>query len=280
MKHKIRISCLLVCLFTLMELEAQTLFSQYRVIYEKNGIMSMYLSNPTGKSYNYKITFEDREMDRTGNVRAVPNGEEFSQTLLKYLRVFPRSVVVAPGNSQEVQIQLKTPDSLPDGEYRSFITFFPLDDTSNASRDSVNEGTQVALKVQMATSIPIIYRKKAVVGQVMIDSVGLTSLNDSVTMLHLSIQRDGNRSIYGKLHVIGSKNGIPVPLFTSKANVVMYCEIPSLTVSIPVNLKLVDCAQDGKVYLNIVYTDNEDNRIKNPTMLVEKKIGLIVPKIK
>lgn len=280
MKHKIIISCLFVCLFTIIESKAQTLFSQYRVIYEKNGIMSMYLSNPTEKSYNYKITFEDKEMDRTGNVHAVPNDKTFSHTLVKYLRVFPRSVVITPGNSQEVQIQLKTPDSLPDGEYRSFITFLPLDDTSNASRDSVNEGTRVALKVQMATSIPIIYRKNAVVGQVMIDSVGLTSYNDSVKILNLSIQRDGNRSIYGKLNVIGSKNGIPVPLFTSKANVVMYCEVPSLKVSVPVNLNLVDRAQDGKVYLNIIYTDNEDNRIKKSAVLAEKKIGLIVPKIK
>lgn len=280
MKHKIIISCLLTCLFTMMESKAQTLFSQYRLIYEKNGIMSMFLSNPTDKTYTYKIIFEDKEMDRTGNVRPVPNDRTFGHSLAKYLRVFPRSVAITPGGSQEVQIQLKTPDSLPDGEYRSFITFSPFENNSNGNRDSINKGTQIALKVQMATSIPIIYRKNAAVGQVTIDSVSLSSFNDSIKVLNLCIQRDGNRSIYGKLNVIGHKNGVPFPLFTSKSNVVMYCEIPSLRVSVPVNLKSVDRAQDGKVQLYILYIDDENSHKKDPVVLVEKKIGLIVPKMK
>lgn len=280
MKHKVIISSLLLCLFATIESNAQTLFSQYRVIYEKNGIMSMYLSNPTEEVYTYKITFEDKEMDQTGNVRAVPNDKTFSHSIKSYLRVFPRSVVIAPGNSQEVQIQLKTIESLPDGEYRSFITFSPLEENSNANRDSLNQGTQIAVKVQMATSIPIIYRKNPVVAQVTIDSVGLTSANDSIKMLHLRIQRDGNRSIYGKINVMGSINGTPVPLFTSKPNVVMYCEIPYLNVSVPVNLKSVDRAMDGKVYLDIAYIDEENSSKKTPIVLVEKRVGLLVPKTK
>lgn len=280
MKHKIIISCLLTFLFTMMESKAQTLFSQYRVIYEKNGIMSMFLSNPTDKTYTYKIIFEDKEMDQAGNIHPVPNNQIFSHSLTKYLRVFPRSVVITPGSSQEVQIQLKTPNSLQDGEYRSFITFSPLESNSNDNRDSINKGTQIALKIQMATSIPILYRKNPVVRQVKIDSVSLTSFNDSIKVLNLCIQRDGDRSIYGKLNVIGYKNGISFPLFTSKSNVVMYCEIDTLKVSVPVNLKSVDRAQDGKVYLNILYMDDEDSHKKDPVVLVEKKIGLIVPNMK
>lgn len=279
MKHKIIINSLLICLFAIMESKAQTLFSQHRVIYEKNGIMSMFLSNPTEKTYTYKIMFEDKEMDRAGNVFAVPNDKLFKHSLKQYLRVFPRNVIVVPGNSQEVQIQLKTPESLPYGEYRSFITFFPLDE-NNDSRDSINQGTQIAVKYQIAASIPIIYRKNAVVGQATIDSVGLTSVNDSIKLLNFCIQRDGNRSIYGKLNVIGYIKGIPFPLFTSKSNVVMYCEIPSLAVSVPVNLKSVDRAPDGKVYLDVVYTDNEDSHKREPFVLVEKRVGLIVPEMK
>lgn len=280
MKHKIVISCLLACLFTVMESKAQTLFSQYRMIYEKNGIMSMFLSNPTDKTYTYKIIFEDKEMDQLGNVHAVPNDKTFSRSLNKYLRVFPRSVVITPGSSQEVQIQLKTPDSLPDGEYRSFITFSPLESNSDGNRDSINKGTQIALKIQMATSIPIIYRKNPIVGQVTVDSITLASYNDSIKILHLCIQRDGNRSIYGRLNVIGYKNGTPCPLFASKTNVVMYCEIPSLKVAVPVNLKSVDRSPDGKVALDILYMDTEDSPKKDPVVLVEKKIGLTVPKAK
>lgn len=280
MKYKILIHFLIVFLLVAINLKAQTLFSQYRLIYKKDGIMSMFLSNPTEKSYKYKIAFEDREMDKTGTLHAVPDGKTFSRSLLGYLRVFPRSVVIAPGSSQEVQIQLKTPDSLPDGEYRSFIAFSPSGDNTDDDRDSLNQGTQIALNIQMAASIPILYRKNPALGQITIDSVSLSSANDSIKLLHLCIRRDGNRSVYGKLNVISYNNGMPSTLFSSKANVVMYCEVPSLKLTIPINLKSADRTPEGKVSLNIIYVDNEDSRIKRQTVFAEKKVELTVPKAK
>lgn len=242
----------------------------------------MFLSNPTDQTYSYKITFEDKEMNKKGNVQAVPIEKTFSHSLKKYLRVFPRSVIIPPGNtnSQEIQIQLKGSDSLPDGEYRSFITFSPLEENTNTKKDSVMQGTKIAVKFQMAISIPIIYRKNATLGQVSIDSLSLTSVNDSIKLLNICIKRDGNRSIYGKLNVVGYVNGAPVTLFASKSNVVMYCEIPELNISVPVNLKSVDRAANGKVNLDIVYIDTENNDKIKSNILIKKQVELILPKKK
>ncbi|MGL4292672.1 MAG: WxL protein peptidoglycan domain-containing protein [Bacteroidales bacterium] len=281
-KNQFAICALLLLFLPFARVEAQALFSQYRVIFEKDGIMTLYLSNPTEETYTYKITFEDKKMNQSGKVEPVAQNEKFDQSLKSYLRVFPRNVAIKPGGSQEVQIQVKTPEGLAEGEYRSFITFTPLQGNQNAKQDPLtsDQGTQMSVKFQMASAIPVIYRKNPVVQNVSIAEVALQVQNDSISNLNLRLERQGNRSIYGAIQVIGTVKGIPTVMEIPNASAVIYCEIPGLDISLPVNLKKFDRTPTGKVVLDIAYIDQENIRAKNPRIWAQKKVELMVPKRK
>ena len=111
----------------------------------------------------------------------------------RWIRVFPRKVILAPGQVQTVRLFASPPPSLPDGEYwaRFLASSHALPDTSAAST-----GVQAGISFLIITSIPLWYRKGVVTTSAAIDSLNASAASDSLRVRFV-LARGGNASYLG-----------------------------------------------------------------------------------
>ena len=111
----------------------------------------------------------------------------------RFTRVFPRRVVLAPGQSQTVRLFASPSPAIPDGEYwaRFLATAKKLPDTTKAV-----EGTQVGVSFAIVTSIPLWYRKGAVSTSIAMDSLSAAAAGDSMRA-RVVLVRGGNAAWLG-----------------------------------------------------------------------------------
>ena len=121
-------SLLFICLFVLCssQLMAQgnLLISPTRIVFEgQTRIGELSLANTGQDSAKYSISFVQYRMKEDGNyeeITAPDPGQNFAD---KNIRVFPRSVMLGPNESQVIKLQLIKTEQLEPGEYRSHIYF-------------------------------------------------------------------------------------------------------------------------------------------------------------
>lgn len=273
-----KIFLLLIALVAVSTLQAQlqgVLFSEYRMILNNNNIASLQLNNPTQETRTYSLSFVDKKFDKDGVIINIPDSVKAEYSLKPYLRVFPRTITLNPGESQEIQIQLKAPASVPDGEYRSYLHFLPLEKSTPSDSIKVS-GVQLDIKFRIGAALPLFYRKNTVLTQVDIDNVNLTK-RDSITMLNFDINREGTRSTYGYIVVSGMSQGKPLVVMETPGNA-LYSEQSSRKVEMPISLERIDRTPDGKVLLTITYYNSEDKTNLKNNKYVAKTVEIMPPK--
>lgn len=253
------------------------LFSEYRMILKDNSIASLQMSNPTKETRSYNLSFINKRVDENGVITDIPDSVDSPYSLKKYLRVFPRTVKLAPGESQEIQIQLKAPSSIANGEYRSYLHFLPLDNNGSPGEIKSNGGVQFAIQFRIGAAIPIFYRKNTNLDNVVIDNVKLAKDKKNDTVLNLTINRNGTRSTYGTITVEGYSKGTPIKL-SELTGTAVYADIKKKHVSLPIAVSKLDRDASGKTNLIITYTDDEDKTKSKPTVFTKRTISVEVPK--
>lgn len=155
--------------------------------------------NSGAETMTYRISVIRRRMTETGEMVAVESaadGERFADEMIRYS---PRQVVVPPGGSQAVRLQLRKPAGLEDGEYRSHLLFQalpPADRARTASPSPSGNDLQIELTAVYSVSIPLIVRHGATAAEVAIRDVAVQ--DQAVTF---TLDRKGTRSVYGDLIV-------------------------------------------------------------------------------
>jgi P pilus assembly chaperone PapD len=110
----------------------------------------------------------------------------------RFVRVFPRRVVLQPGQTQVVRIFASPPPGLADGEYwaRFMATSKQLPDTAK------KDGESVGITFAIVTSIPIWYRKGPVKTILALDTLAARATRDSLDA-RIVLARGGNASWLG-----------------------------------------------------------------------------------
>ncbi len=110
----------------------------------------------------------------------------------RFLRVFPRRVVLQPGQTQVVRVFASPPPSLPDGEYwaRFLATSKQVADTGKSADE------QVGITFAIVTSIPVWFRKGIVKTTIAIDSLTARATHDTLDARAV-LSRGGNASWLG-----------------------------------------------------------------------------------
>lgn len=251
------------------------LFSEYRMILNNNTIASLQLNNPTKDTRTYSMSFIDKQFDDDGKIINVPDSVKLVSSLKSYLRVFPRVITLAPGESQEVQIQLKAPASISDGEYRSYLHFLPLENSTNSDTAKVS-GLQIDVKFRIGAALPLFYRKNTVLPEVDIADVSLAK-QDSVTILNFDINRSGASSTYGYIVVSAMSQGKPLMIMEESGNAI-YPEQNLLKMKMPISIEKLDRTSDGKIPLTITYYNSEDKTNLKNNKYATKTVELMPPK--
>ena len=157
------------------------------------------LANPTATPeevtidvrYGYATTDSLTELPVTPTF-APESVSATSPSAARFLRVFPRRVVLQPGQTQVVRVFASPPPSLPDGEYwaRFLATSKQVADTGKSV------GEQVGITFAIVTSIPVWFRKGLVKTTIAIDSLSARATRDTLDA-RVVLSRGGNASWLG-----------------------------------------------------------------------------------
>lgn len=205
----------LVC-FTLLlshggTLHAQLMVHPTRVVFEKSvRSTQIQLFNRGKEEATFRISVVRMRMDQQGGFQRITegiDGENFADDLIRFS---PRQVSIPAGGSQTVRVQLRKPEGLAPGEYRSHLLFQALPPARDNSR-AESEGMSVTLRPIVSITIPLIVLHGDTTATVEIEKARLLLPSDKGQNASVSFDlvRGGTRSIYGDITV--SRKGVRGP---------------------------------------------------------------------
>jgi P pilus assembly chaperone PapD len=238
------------------------LVSPTRVVFEgptRNAEVA--LVNRGTKPALYRIVFEQRRVTEDGrmfDLPKLPDGEIGADQLVRYT---PHQVVIKPGETQLVRIQLRKPSTLVEGEYRSHLTFraVPEKTTGPSGNDDTANSVGVFLIPIYGVSIPVLVRHGQLSAQASFSDAAFTAATaDAPPILSLTLNRAGAASLYGDLIVrlrprvgqdviVGRFSSLSVYTAISRRLLRAALELPK------------DYAGGGRLFIS--YVDHVDNTV-------------------
>jgi P pilus assembly chaperone PapD len=229
------------------------------------------LTNIGKDTARYNVSFVQIRMKEDGSVENISTPDSGQYFADKNLRFFPRSVTLAPNESQTVKVQLVNAGALQPGEYRSHLYFRavptskPLgENNAKADSGSISIRLTPVFGISMATIIRIGEND----AKVNISNASLKQSNDTTAVLSLKFNRTGKMSVYGDIsvdHIGGDGRKTRVGVVKGMA---VYSPNQTRTFNLRLDKKAGVNYRSGK--LHIVYTDQSAKSVK----LAETQIAL------
>lgn len=170
------------------------------------------LSNKGNETGNYRISFVNKHVKEDGSYTDAtepgPN-EQFADTML---RASVRELTLQPGQVKIIRILARKPDNLPDGEYRTHILFDAIDagpasvagqEIKKPQNDTRGATLSFGVKALYSISIPAIVRQGSLDAGATLEVSPMTyDPKTKTARLGVTLNRTGNRSIYGDLTIL------------------------------------------------------------------------------
>jgi hypothetical protein len=129
------------------------------------------------------------------------SGQKFADANIRF---FPRTVVLAPNETQVVKVQLTNTGQLTPGEYRSHLYFraVPAEKRLDEKGLAAKKGSiSIKLNAVFGIAIPIIIQNGVSTTEASFSDVAMKTEGDSRAVLNFFIHRKGNMSVYGDIKV-------------------------------------------------------------------------------
>jgi len=225
-------SGIVLCLFLtltgftqLVSAQGNLLVAPIRVVFEGTKQKEdLNLTNIGQDTAVYLVSFIHYQMQMDGSFKQLDNVDSLTTRADKFLRIFPRKVVLPPGESQTIRMQFRKPAGMANGEYRSHLYFRAEKEVTALGMSTAQADTtkmSVSITPVFGISIPVIIRNGNLEYKMSLSDVNLTAVNDTVSNVSFLINRKGDRSSYGNLRVefvpasgkafdVGLANGVGV----------------------------------------------------------------------
>lgn len=234
------LSCASACVASLFvspaHAQGDLLVAPTRVVVNGGGNTEVVLSNIGEKPATYRISLELRRMDESGDFQDIDEAAatDAERAALEMVRFAPRRVTLLPGQPQAVRLSIRSPEALPDGEYRVHMGFRAIPPVSS-SEDSVEpgevtNGVSIKLTPIYGITIPVFLRKGRLEAEAGITGAKLARLGGR-DFLEVTMSRTGNRSVYGELLGKTARGEV---LFSMRG-IAIYPEVNRRQVHVPVN---------------------------------------------
>jgi hypothetical protein len=171
-------------------------------------IETINLSNVGKDTATYTLSYNEIRMGEDGSFNSIKIAEKGQNFASPYLRYYPRTVTLAPNESQNVKIQLIKTNELKQGEYRSHLYFRAVPKITLLKKeplDSIAKQTK-GLSINLVPVFGLSIANIITIGE-NTTTVQLTNLalehskEENTTSLSLDFNRQGNRSAYGTIEV-------------------------------------------------------------------------------
>lgn len=210
-----------------------------RIVLDGNSGGEVMVSNTGDKTTTYRISLVLRRMDATGQINPLDEAlaTPSDAAALDIINYAPRKITLAPQQPQTVRIGVRAPPSLAPGEYRAHLLFRAVPDAAtidapapDAPKPGQPQGMSIALTPIYGIAIPVIVRIGAVEGKAVLTNAHMTPVADGARVT-VTLQRSGNRSVYGTLDVLAQGSNTPISTVKGLA---AYTEVASRDVSVTI----------------------------------------------
>jgi hypothetical protein len=215
-------------------------------------------------SANYTISFIQYRMSDESSVEEITTPDPGQRFADKYIRYFPRSVRLGPGEFQIIKLQLINSEKLESGEYRSHLYLRALPDEKILGNEEKKD-TTAALSIKIipifGISIPVIIRVGKSNTVLNITDLKLEKTPDGHNRLFLTIHRTGNMSSIGDISVTyRAPNGKETRLGVAEGMVIY---TPNLLRRFTIDLEKNSSVVINKGIIHVTYTmKNGNNTVK------------------
>jgi P pilus assembly chaperone PapD len=200
-----------VLLFTMVFSEASVnaqgnlLITPRRVVFEGNKRSEeLNLANTGKDTAKYNVSIVEYRMNEDGTFTEITEPDPGQNFADKFLRFFPRVVVLAPNEAQVVKIQLTKASELQPGEYRSHVYFRAVPNVKPLGEgEAVKDSGSISVRLVpiFGITIPVIIRVGESTTKVSLSDLSFEQVNDTTPRLKMVFNRSGNMSVYGDITV-------------------------------------------------------------------------------
>jgi hypothetical protein len=243
--------------------QGDLVISPTRVMFEGNKQKEeLNLVNIGKDSAIYSISFVQYNMKEDGNYVIIEKPDSGQMFADPYLRIFPRKVMLAPGESQVVMLQCRRKPNMLAGEYRSHLYFRSEQNYKPLGmNNSATDTTQISVQIipVFGISIPVIIRSGIVNVSATLTGLKLENRQDTMPCLNLTINRMGNCSIDGCIIIkYITTQGLSYEIGTVK-NVRVYTNINRRNIVVKLNNTSGKKLTNGK--LKVQYVSNDEKKV-------------------
>lgn len=178
-----------------------------RLVFEgtQNRVQTLNLNNNGRDTATYRLSYVENRMNKDGHFELIEEPDAGQQFASPYLRFYPRTITLAPGETQVVKVQLTRTSELETGEYRSHLYFRAVPETKarqpEDKQDAEPEGISIKLLPVYGISIANIIRIGDPEVQVDLSNLVLEKFNDSLFVISMDFSRSGLASSYGDITI-------------------------------------------------------------------------------
>lgn len=211
--------------------EAQALrISMKRVIFEgpkRSDIIS--IINNTSQEQTYRLGLKHYRMDERRSLVKLEGRDDPQASGIKWaddmIRYAPRRVTVPPGGSQQIRLLLRRPRDLADGEYRSHLWIITETEAESFEADKPAAAGAQSFRLSMtpAITLPVLVRSGQMTIKSSITNAQLTDVGGGKHKVSFTVNREGNRSLYGDLRIVCAGGGDYVA--SNKRGIAVYTEL-------------------------------------------------------
>lgn len=221
--------------------QGDLLITPRRVVFEGNRQrQEITLANTGQDTARYSISFVQYRMTEEGGFEQIESPDPGQLFADAYLRFFPRTVTLAPNESQVVRMQLRRLPDMVNGEYRSHMYFRAVpDEKPLGEEDMLSDTSAIGIRLVpiFGITIPVIIRIGELNAGVKLSNLVLQQNEDAPPDFSLTMNREGNQSVYGDLTIdyvpsggepieVGVVRGIAVYTPNPKRNFTMQLRKP------------------------------------------------------
>lgn len=207
-------SCFIFCVLCILGVVRFPAFAQgdlliypKRLVFEgtQNRVQVLNMNNKGKDTATYKLSFIENRMDQDGKFEIIAEPDPDQQFASPYLRFYPRTITLAPNETQVIKVQLIRASDLRPGEYRSHLYLRPVikaEALEERAGTTVNPNeVSLNLKPVYGISVANIVRVGKPEVQIEVTNMAFEKFNDSIPLISMDFQRSGSASSYGDLSV-------------------------------------------------------------------------------
>jgi hypothetical protein len=184
--------------------QGDLLITPHRVVLEGNKqIEEIMVANIGLDTAFYSISLIEYQMTDDGSLHEITEpmpGQKFASPILRY---FPRSIELAPNESQVVRVQVRRMPNQEEGEYRSHLYFRGVPRQEPLGREAEADTTGIGIRLIpiYGISIPVIVRIGNLTASCTISDISFEPNEGQPPTLKFVLNRQGTKSVYGDISV-------------------------------------------------------------------------------